>query len=89
MKHYNITIRGKVQGVYFRQSCKQMAGLLSVKGFVQNEPNGDVYAEAEGEEDLLIKFIQWCHHGPENAEVKHVSVSEGELKNFQLFELRR
>lgn len=89
MKQFNITIEGKVQGVYFRQSCKQMAELLSVKGFVRNEPNGNVYTEAEGDEDLLVKFIQWCHHGPERAEVKHVSVSEGEVKNFQSFEIRR
>lgn len=88
-RHYNITVQGKVQGVFYRASTKQMALLLGLKGFVQNEPNDDVYIEAEGEEELLTKFIQWCHHGPNQAEVKHVSIKDGELKNFEGFEIRR
>ena len=87
-KHYNITITGKVQGVFYRASAVKMAKLLDIKGFVQNEANENVYCEAEGEEELLTKFIQWCHHGPEKAEVKYVSVNEGELMNFKTFEIK-
>lgn len=86
--HYNITIQGKVQGVSYRASAKQMADLLSIKGFVCNMANGDVYAEIEGDDDLLTKFIQWCHHGPDNASVKYVSVQEGEVKGFKTFEVQ-
>ena len=88
MKHYNITVTGKVQEVFFRASAKQMADLLGVKGFVRNEPTGDVYIETEGDEDMLTKFIQWCHHGPAKAEVKYVSVNDGEFKNFEAFEIQ-
>ena len=88
-RHYNITINGKVQGVSFRASAKQMADLLAIKGFVRNESNRDVYIEAEGEEDMLVKFIQWCHHGPANADVKHVSVREGIALNYKTFEITR
>ena len=88
-KHYRIRVSGTVHGVFFRASAKQMADLLNVKGFVQNEPVGDVYIEAEGEEAMLVKFIQWCHHGPDRAEVKHVSVNEGKLHGFEKFEVRR
>ncbi len=88
-RHYNITVQGKVQGVFYRASTKQMALLLGIKGFVQNEHNEDVYLEAEGEEEMLTKFIQWCHHGPDKAEVKYVSVSEEELKDLVDFEIRR
>ncbi len=86
-KHYNITVNGKVQGVFFRASAKKMADLLGVKGFVRNESNGDVYIEAEGDEDMLVKFIQWCHHGPENAQVKYVSVKEGIVLHYKTFEI--
>lgn len=87
--HYNITISGKVQGVFFRASAKQMADLLGVKGFVRNQPDGKVYVEAEGELEMLTKFIQWCHHGPEKAAVKYVSVNEGEQSNFKEFVVER
>lgn len=87
--HYKLTIQGKVQGVYYRQSAKQMADLLGIKGFVRNEANGDVYCEAEGDEDMLIKFTQWCHHGPDNAEVSKVSVSGGDMQGFANFEVKR
>jgi acylphosphatase len=88
-KHYNITIDGKVQGVFFRASAKKMADLLGVKGIARNEANGDVYIEAEGDDDMLIKFVQWCHHGPSGAEVKHVSVKTGVFLNYKEFEVIR
>ena len=86
MQHFNITITGKVQGVFFRASTKQMADLLGVFGFVQNNPDGCVYVEVEGDENRLVKFIQYCHHAPDLAEVSYVSVNEGKFKNFTLFE---
>jgi len=88
-RHYNITVTGKVQGVFFRASTEKTAKLLGITGFVKNEENGNVYCEAEGEEELLIKFVQWCHHGPERAEVKRVSVTDGEMKNFTEFNQHR
>ncbi|MCW5909243.1 MAG: acylphosphatase [Chitinophagales bacterium] len=89
MKHFNITVRGKVQGVYYRASAKQMADLLGVKGFVCNQPDGIVYIEAEADEELLIKFVQWCHHGPAKAEVETVSVTDGAVQGFASFEINR
>ncbi len=89
IRHYNISISGKVHGVFFRDSTVKMANLLGVKGFVQNEPDGTVYCEAEGEEDMLTRFIQWCHHGPKLAKVDYVSVSEGEINGYKEFKQNR
>jgi acylphosphatase len=89
VKHLKIRVQGKVQGVFYRASAKQMAQLLGVKGFVRNEADGDVYIEAEEEEHILTKFIQWCHHGPQGASVSYVSVTEGSLENFTAFEIKR
>lgn len=88
-RHYNIAITGKVQGVNYRYSAFKMAQALGIKGFVQNEADGSVYCEAEGEEEMLTRFIQWCHHGPENARVDYVSVNDGELKSFIEFKQNR
>ncbi len=71
MKHVNIRVSGKVQGVFFRASTKEQADQLGVKGFARNEPNGDVYIEAEGEEDKLNLFLEWCARGPSKARVEN------------------
>ena len=66
-----------------------MADIVGVVGFVRNEINGDVFIEAEGDEEMLVKFVEWCHHGPVNADVEHVSIKDGELQNFERFEIVR
>lgn len=89
LRHYNITITGKVQGVFYRANTQKVAEILGLKGFVMNQPDGSVYCEAEGEEELLVKFIQWCHHGPDKAEVTYVSINEGPFQNFTGFRIQR
>ena len=89
IRNYRIRVQGKVQGVFFRASTLRMAQLMNVKGFVRNEEDGSVFIEAEGEEEMLTKFIQWCHQGPDNAEVKYVSVTNGDIKNYKAFTIIR
>lgn len=88
MKHLNIKIFGVVQGVNFRWSAKQEAESLSIAGFVRNTPNGTVYIEAEGDEEALKKFLEWVREGPNHAKVERVKISEGEIENFESFEIK-
>ena len=44
-KHFNITIQGKVQGVWYRASAQAAARQLGLVGFVKNLPDGYVYAD--------------------------------------------
>lgn len=87
MKHLDITVKGKVQGVFFRASAKAVADQLGVKGTVKNDPNGDVVIEAEADQPTLDLFLDFCHEGPENANVTSVETNEGELKNYRNFEV--
>ncbi|NVM66033.1 acylphosphatase [Mucilaginibacter sp. SG538B] len=87
IKHLNITVKGKVQGVFYRKSTKAVADQLGVRGFVLNEPNGDVYIEAEADDAFLDMFLEWCNEGPQDAEVNAVESHEGELKNYRNFEV--
>lgn len=89
MKHFNITVSGKVQGVFYRQSTLEVAKSLWLKGSVRNEPDGNVYIEAEGEADQLAKLIEWCKTGPPRAKVAQVQFSEGEFKGFSSFSISR
>ena len=87
MKHINIKVTGKVQGVFFRVSTKAVADQMGIKGVVKNEKDGSVYIEAEGDETLLSMFLEWCNEGPEKAVVENVAVEDGELKNYRNFEV--
>ena len=87
IKHLNITVKGKVQGVFYRKSTKAVADQLGVRGFVLNEPNGDVYIEAEADDTFLDMFLEWCNEGPQDAEVNAVESHEGELKYYRNFEV--
>ncbi|MBI2196312.1 acylphosphatase [Candidatus Daviesbacteria bacterium] len=85
-KHFNISIYGLVQGVFFRASAKEEADKLRISGFTKNMPDGSVYIEIEGRQDNLDKFVKWCNAGPMMARVEKVKATEGFLKNFKGFE---
>jgi len=88
MKHVNIRISGRVQGVGFRYSARSVARFYSIKGFARNEPDGSVYIEAEGEDENIRKFIELCHTGPGGGKVAEVITSEGKIRSFERFEIQ-
>lgn len=88
MRHFDIQVKGKVQGVFFRASTKAKARELNINGYVQNQPDGNVYIEAEGNDDNLQKLIDWCHYGPSAAKVDSVEFEPGNVKNFSYFEIK-
>lgn len=87
MKHLNIIVEGKVQGVFFRAATKAVADQLGVKGFVKNLADGTVYIEAEGDDFSIETLLEWCQNGPERSIVEKVSSTEAELKNYRNFEV--
>ena len=78
-------IYGKVQGVFFRASTKEVADKLGVSGWVKNLPDGRVEVVAEGRD--LSEFIKWLHKGPPGAVVEKVEIvyeKEEGLKGFTI-----
>lgn len=88
IKNLRVTVTGKVQGVFFRANVKKVADILGVKGFVRNEHNGSVFVEAEGEDEMVNKLIDYCHHGPEDANVEKVSISLGVIVGYDSFDIQ-
>ncbi len=88
-KAFQIQVFGKVQGVYYRQSTRDKALELGLKGTVQNLTDGSVIIHAEGNEEKLNELISWCYKGPIKAKVNEVKVTEAEIKNFSSFEIIR
>lgn len=87
MKHINLKITGKVQGVSFRAITKMVANQMGVRGMIRNEEDGTVYVEAEGDDLQLEVFLEWCNDGPDRAIVEKVEVTPGEMKNYRNFEI--
>ena len=89
MVNIRLRITGSVQGVFFRNETQRIAQALGIKGFVKNEPDGSVFVEAEGDVAAVYKLIDYCHHGPEKADVEHVSITQGDVTGYDNFEVRR
>lgn len=87
--HYNIFVKGKVQGVRYRASAQAKAHEFDLTGYVKNLNNGDVFIEAEGRLDKVNLFIDWCYIGSRLAKVIEVNSEEAEMKDFKTFEVRK
>lgn len=85
----SITISGRVQGVYYRQSAKEKAQELGITGSVKNTPDGKVFLVATGASEQLKKLIEWCKIGPSRASVKNVQVRQIEDSIFSGFTIQR
>jgi len=88
IKHLNISISGRVQGVFFREFAKREAIRLGITGFVMNMSDGRLQIQAEGEENDLKEFLEWCKEGPEVAKVDSIDATEGEIIGFKKFEIK-
>jgi acylphosphatase len=88
MKCIHIHIFGRVQHVGFRFIAMQIAYQRGIRGFIQNKKDGSLYIEAEGEEEQLKAFLEWCKKGPMGSKVKEVTTVEGEIMNFSSFDIR-
>ena len=78
-----------MQGAYFRVSAKQKALNLGVRGFVQNESDGTVSVEVEGEPNAVEQMVSWCKKGPGLARVKAIEVTELPARNFVSFDIKK
>ena len=87
IKHLNITVQGKVQGVSYRFSTKAVADQLGVRGLISNQPDGSVYIEAEADDWNMQLFLDWCNEGPQGAVVNSVESHEADIKNYRNFEI--
>lgn len=76
VQRWRIRVYGRVQGVFFRKYAQMTANSLGLVGFVRNEPDGSVLAEAQGSEQNLERFFQWAHRGSPAARVERVEVEK-------------
>lgn len=89
MKQVHLKIFGHVQGVFFRAHALEKAQEHGIRGWVRNLPDQTVEIVAQGEDEALNTFIEWCKHGPPVAEVTNVVIYWEDISEpFSDFEIR-
>ena len=87
-KRVHLLIKGRVQGVYFRQTMMETAEKNNVLGWVQNLPDNRVEAILEGDDSNVDAVLEWARFGPAGAVVDEIKVEEekyvGEFSDFEI-----
>ena len=87
-KRIHLFIRGKVQGVFFRQAVKVTAKKNNISGWARNLDDGRVEVLLEGDSESVNTIIEWSNIGPANARVDEVKIKTKKFQNeFLSFEV--
>jgi len=87
MPSLELLIIGQVQGVNFRATAKEKAEEVGVTGWVANNADGTVIVHAEGPDQPLQDFIDWCRVGPTSAHVVSVTSKEASPEQSSSFDI--
>jgi acylphosphatase len=85
---YRVLISGRVQGVFFRDTCRRMAREHGVSGWVRNLPDGQVEAVFEGRAEDVDRLVDWARCGPSRAVVSGVAVHAEPPEGLSTFLIR-
>ena len=81
-------VRGRVQGVFFRDTTRRRAEAAGVAGWVRNRPDGAVEAVFEGDPAAVKELVEFARRGPSRAEVDSAEVTEEDPEGLSGFEVR-
>jgi acylphosphatase len=81
LQRLRVIVTGRVQNVWYRDSCRNEALARGVAGWVRNCSAGSVEAVFEGSPEALSQMVSWCHQGPPRARVDNVEVTEEPVQN--------
>jgi acylphosphatase len=83
-----VTVRGEVQGVFFRETTRRRATEAGVSGWVTNRSDGRVEAVFEGPPEAVVELVDFCREGPTAATVADVDVREEDPEGLTGFTVR-
>jgi DNA ligase D-like protein (predicted 3'-phosphoesterase) len=83
-----VVVRGRVQGVGFRDATVREAAELGLMGWVRNEDDGTVRVHAEGPEKAVETLTAFLRDGPPGAEIDEVAVEPAKVEGHEQFAVR-
>lgn len=88
MRH-TVVYEGRVQGVGFRATVREIARRHEVAGWVRNEPDGSVRMEAEGDPEELTRFRNAIRDTMKSFISREREQTSDDAGTFEGFEVRR
>jgi acylphosphatase len=87
-KAVKLTISGTVQGIFFRNFCKDNADKLALKGYVRNLESGEVEVLIEGDKEKIEEMYKILKQGPPHSQIRDLKPEEkkwtGEFSDFKI-----
>ena len=83
-----VRVAGRVQGVWFRESCRDRALTAGVTGWIRNLDDGSVEGVLEGPPSAVDEMVAWCRQGPPRARVDGIDVVDEEPIGEPSFRVR-
>lgn len=81
-------VRGRVQGVGYRDATVRRARQLGAMGWVRNGEDGSVLVHAEGPESAVEELVAFLREGPRGAQVDEVTVEPVKVEGHEQFAIR-
>jgi acylphosphatase len=83
----HVWVTGRVQGVWYRQSCAHEALAHGVRGWARNLPDGRVEVWLEGARGDVDEVLAWCRRGPSRALVSGLTIEDVAVSGRRGFEI--
>jgi acylphosphatase len=83
-----VVVRGRVQGVFFRDSVRREAARRGVAGWARNRADGTVEAVFEGAPEAVDGLVEFCRRGPGHSDVSRLDVSSEAPEGLRGFDVR-
>ena len=84
----HVVVRGRVQGVFFRDSLRERAETAGVAGWAKNRDDGAVEVVLEGSPGAVEEVLSFCESGPPRADVEDLDVSDEQPEGLSGFSVR-
>jgi acylphosphatase len=83
-----LVVHGKVQGVFYRDSAREVARNEGVAGWAANRSDGSVEVVLEGPAEAVESVVGYCRQGPSSADVESVDEHEETPEGLSGFQIR-
>ena len=83
-----VVAKGRVQGVFFRDTVRNAAEREGVAGWVRNNSDGTVEALFEGRPDAVERLVALAREGPPGASVESLEVVDEPDQGIEGFRVR-
>jgi acylphosphatase len=88
VKRARVVARGRVQGVFFRDSTRREAQSAAVAGWARNRSDGAVEAVFEGDDEAVDRMVEFVRRGPGHSEIDDVEVVDETPEGLSGFDVK-